>query len=70
MPLKLRLLFGLLSLGAVGAVIYARTISKSDASAPAPVAISPGDICCGPDPVSALPSVNYTKPAEPAKSPN
>ncbi len=65
MKFKLRLLLGLLSLAALGAVVYVRASSKNSAPAnPVPaVAISPGDSCCGPDPASALPMVNYATPA-------
>jgi hypothetical protein len=66
MQTKLRLVFGIVSLLAVGAVVYLRASAtnaiSTTISAPAPAGESS---CCGPDPASVLPNP-YT--ATPAKS--
>jgi len=67
MKLQFRLLFGLLSLAAVGAVVYVHASSNKTVSAPVPaVNATSGDSCCGPDPASVLPNFYQAKPETPA----
>ncbi|HTB62387.1 MAG TPA: hypothetical protein VK737_02265 [Opitutales bacterium] len=65
MKTKLRLVFGIVSLLALGAVVYLRASATNSISttitAPAPAGESS---CCGPDPASVLPIPYITTSAK------